>query len=182
MDAEKGHWFQNSSYEIILQALAWVYRESSQFPRHPEGLPSPEDLSRTHEKFRKKLKLALGKDDQTQILQSTQEGLVRLVENAHNAPLRQVTATQLLRTASAARNNYILGRENGSKRIRNWVQAHTEVLLTFIEKFSKVIEAIATAGGPYSSIAYETLSIMVIVICPPLSTVVRVAGLMTSNR
>lgn len=57
--------------------------------------------------------------------------------------------------------------------MRNWVQSHTEVLLTFVEKFSKVIEAVATAGGPYSTIAYETLSIMVIVICSPRSTAVE---------
>lgn len=86
-----------------------------------------------------------------------------------------------MRRASAAHNNYVIDRETGSKRMRNWVQSHTEVLLTFVEKFSKVIEAVATAGGPYGTIAYETLSIMVIVICPPPSTAVRIR-LMTSNR
>lgn len=171
MESEKGHWFQETSYETILQTLVWT--ENSQFTRHPEGLPAPKDLSGSHDRFRKRLRLALGKGDQTKTVQNTQDGLIRQIEDARNAPLRQLSAVQLVRRASAAHNNYVIDRETGSKRMRNWVQSHTEVLLTFVEKFSKVIEAVATAGGPYSTIAYETLSIMVIVICSPRSTAVE---------
>ncbi|RYP48368.1 hypothetical protein DL768_005737 [Monosporascus sp. mg162] len=35
------------------------------------------------------------------------------------------------------------------------------MLLQFAEKYSKVVEAVATAGGPYSTVAYETLSVLV---------------------
>lgn len=80
--------------------------------------------------------------------------------------MRQTTAIRLFRRASAAHNKYVSDRETGSKGTRNWVQANAEVLLSFVERFSKVIDAVATAGGPYSAVAYETLSIMVAVIAP----------------
>lgn len=71
---------------------------------------------------------------------------------------------QHVRRASAAHNKYLIDRNSESKKARGWIQGYSDMLLNFVEKFSKVIEAAATAGGPYSTIAYETLSILVIVI------------------
>ena len=105
---------------------------------------------------------------------NSKDGLIRQIENARDPHSSRTTATQLFRRASAAHNKYVFDRETGSKGTRNWVQANTEVLLGFVEKFSKVIDAVATAGGPYSSVAYETLSIMVAVRSHALPFVARI--------
>ena len=112
---------------------------------------------------------------------STKDGLIRQIKDARDRHPSQNTAIQLFRRASAVHNKYALDREIGPKRTRNWAQANAELLLGFVEKFSKVIELVATAGGPYSLVAYETLSIMVAVGLRALSLVARIQ-LMTRNR
>ena len=130
-------------------------------------------MNKKHAKFRRRLGIASNSKRAAEV-ESTKNGLLRQIEEARNHDLPRTAALEGVGKASAAHSTYSSDRETGSKRRRNSVQANAEVLLSFVERFSKVIDAVATAGGPYGSVAYETLSIMVAVRSHTLPLVVGI--------
>jgi len=77
-----------------------------------------------------------------------------------NLNTRRNSAVRNFGSAEAAHDAYATGRQRGIKKSGKWIVQHAGSFGEFVEKYARIIEAVASAGGPYGTIAYQTLSIL----------------------
>jgi hypothetical protein len=95
---------------------------------------------------------ALGIDNSNVHLASTKEELNK-----------QIVAQQNLDQASNSHSVYTENRKHGAKRVGRWAQEFAFGFSAFVSAYSGIVDAVKTAGGPYGEVAYQTLSILLIV-------------------
>jgi hypothetical protein len=94
---------------------------------------------------------------------STKEQLDKQIEDAKNGLSAPLVALQNLDDASKSRDAYKEDRMHGRKRVGRWVQEFANVFSQFVSVYSGIVDIVKSAGGPYGEVAYQTLSILLIV-------------------
>ncbi|KAI1337336.1 hypothetical protein F5Y15DRAFT_418098 [Xylariaceae sp. FL0016] len=125
------------------------------------SLPSKDELHKTHDKFKGALGKATKTGKVTPNLASTKDGVMEQIQQARDSPARTNSINQLVRQASMAQRDLLNRRQRSGKKVGHWFQEHLYTFSQFVESYSKVIELVASAGGPYSIIAYQTLSVFI---------------------
>lgn len=126
-------------------------------------LSRPNEIIQSHKSFQNRLKGEIKSKNGEIKLASTKEELLDQIEEARGGLPRRESAIRIFRAASATHREYVLDRQQGVKKVSKWAQGHANAFGQLVEKYSKVIEAVATAGGPYGIVAYETFSILLTV-------------------
>jgi hypothetical protein len=127
-------------------------------------LPAPIRAAQAHETFKARASNVLGSENgSTLTLASTKEELLNQIEEAKTGIPRRLSALENFRRASFAHHAYVEEREKGAKRVGRLAQEKANKFAQFVAAYSGITELVKTAGEPYALIAFQTLSILVIV-------------------
>ena len=116
-----------------------------------------------HQKFKKRFRQALKIGNREAQIAATKEELKKQIEDVQSGDFLQILALENLGSASKSHDIYRLGRKHGSKRVGRWAQEFANGFADFIGAYSGIVDIIKGAGGPYGEVAYQTLSILLIV-------------------
>jgi hypothetical protein len=106
---------------------------------------------------------ALGIDNNNLHLASTKEELNRQIEEVQDGLSPRLVAQENLDEASKSHDVYTENRKHGAKKVGRWAQEFAIGFSAFVSAYSGIVDAVKTAGGPYGEVAYQTLSILLIV-------------------
>lgn len=123
---------------------------------------SPEIIEKEHEAFKKRALVSLGIKKQALSLASSKEDLDRRIsELLSGKPTSE--ATQELDIATKAHDGYEKDRQNGGKKIAKDIQSRLNAFSQFLSAYAGIADAVSSAGGPYSQVGFQTLSILLVV-------------------
>jgi len=132
---------------------------------HPRALEDPERVKQVHHSFKRRLSKILRKDDAD--IASTETALlaqITKIQNTYKTTNQdRHAAGQELDKALRTHEAYQLERQSGASRLIHGIQAFAEGLAEFVKAYSGIIELVRTAGGLYGEVAYQSLSILLIV-------------------
>ena len=122
--------------------------------------------------MRKALKIGSG---EVQIA-STKEELETQIEAVRNRTF-PILALQNLNDAYKAHDVYTEDRKKGPKKVGQWAQDFANGFSEFVGAYSGIVDIVRGAGGPYGEVAYQSLSILLIVSYPQSSFISRILHL-----
>jgi hypothetical protein len=93
------------------------------------------------------------------------EKQIRDVESQRSMSIRG-QAVEGFKAASESRESYQQQRKGGRRKVGAVIQHSLNSLSHVIASFSNIVETVASAGGPYGQVGYQTLSILLIVSNP----------------
>lgn len=93
---------------------------------------------------------------------STKEELNKQIEDVQDG-ISPLVALQSLNDASKSHHVYTEDRKHGTKRVGRCAQEFANGFSQFVAAYSGIVDIVKSAGGPYGEVAYQTLSILLIV-------------------
>lgn len=126
-------------------------------------LPPPQNILKTHQQFKKKLRNSLKIDKRDIRIASTKEELEQQIADVQEGVGSRLIAQQALDETSKAQDSYEVARTHGRRRVGRWAQDFAHGFGQFVGAYSGIIDVIRTASGPYGEVAYQTLSIFLVV-------------------
>ena len=130
---------------------------------------SPEEVTRDHQQFKKRLGRFLRRGNRDVPIASTKEELVKLIRYTgaeHSLKLGDLAAEQF-EAASKSQDVYKQQRESGIREAGAMFQKGLYAFAQFAASCSSIVEAVSSAAGPYGQVGYQTLSILLIVSSSP---------------
>jgi hypothetical protein len=128
---------------------------------------SPEVLKREHASFKKRFLGSTKQGNPLTPLANSKEELERQIQDALGGtpprPPASVDAARELEGAVKVQGAYEEERQAGGKMVGSVIQRYLNQFAQFVGAYGNLLEAVATAGGPYGEVGFQTLSILFIV-------------------
>ena len=106
--------------------------------------------------------MSLGIKKKTLSLASSKDDLdSQISEILGGKPTSEVT--QEIDIATKAHDGYQKERQDGGKKVAKDIQTRLNAFSQFLGAYAGIADAVSSAGGPYSQIGFQTLSILLIV-------------------
>ncbi|TVY38285.1 hypothetical protein LOCC1_G007041, partial [Lachnellula occidentalis] len=128
------------------------------------------------------LRKALKIGSREQQIASTKEELETQTEAVRDRLCPPLLALQELNDADKAHDVYTEYRKKGPKRVGRWVQDFTSGFSRFVGAYSGMVDIVRGAGGPYGEVAYQTLSILLIVVVNKSANDTKIKDLLDDIR
>ncbi|TVY32027.1 hypothetical protein LSUB1_G008432 [Lachnellula subtilissima] len=166
MDVQRPVWFEENEAEGAKSQV----------------LPPPNDILKTHQEFKRKLRKALKIGSKEVQIASTKEELETQIEAVRNRLSPPLLALQNLDDADKAHDVYTEYRKKGPKRVGRWAQDFANGFSQFVGAYSGIVDIVRSAGGPYGEVAYQSLSILLIVVVNKSANDTKIKDLLDDIR
>ncbi|KUJ17982.1 uncharacterized protein LY89DRAFT_717619 [Mollisia scopiformis] len=160
------------------------------FEKHESGgggkssgvLQPPEEVLKAHQRFKNKLRKALRVEKREVHIASTKEDLDKQIKETQDGFFPHLVAQQNLDDATKSQDIYHADRTHGAKRVGRWAQEFANGFSQFVSAYSGIIDVVQNAAGPYGDVAYQTLSIFLIVVVNKSSNDIKIKDLLDDMR
>ncbi|TVY81584.1 hypothetical protein LSUE1_G003620 [Lachnellula suecica] len=145
-------------------------------------LQPPDTVLEAHRHFKAKLRKYLNISGTEIPIASTKEELGIQLEGVQKGIPPASVSLQALENATKSHDLYSQDRRKGMKQAGRRAQEFANGFSQFVSAYSGIVDIVKGAGGPYGEVAYQTLSILLIVVVNKTANDAKIENLLEDIR